>query len=200
LYNAIDSAALVKDGLMQARNIPNYITVARIVLVFPVIHFMLEHRFDWALGLFFVAGVSDGLDGFLAKHYHWQSRLGSYLDPLADKLLLASSFLCLAWMGLVPFWLAAIVVLRDVIIIAGAVAYYFLLKPFEGTPHWMSKINTFFQLLFVVSVLFSLGVSALPPWLLAALQLLVLATSLASGAIYVYVWGRRYWRETHPSL
>ena len=184
---------------MQARHIPNLITGLRILLVYPVIHYLLERRFGLGLGLFFLAGVSDGLDGFLAKHYHWQSRLGSYLDPLADKLLLVSCFLVLAWMGLVPVWLTVAVVLRDAVILAGAIAYYLLSQPFEGQPHWTSKVNTFFQLLLVVAVLFSQGVRPLPDGLLSLLYGVVLVTSLVSGVLYVRVWGRRYWRETHPA-
>ncbi len=157
---------------------------------------MLNRQFGLALGLFILAGLSDGLDGFLAKHYHWQSRLGSYLDPLADKLLLVSSFLSLTWIGLVPVWLTSTVVLRDVIILSGAIAYYFLLKPFEGQPHWTSKVNTFFQLLLVVSVLFSEGVRPLANGLIFSLTLVVLVTSLTSGVIYVRVWGSSYWRES----
>jgi len=184
---------------VDARHIPNIITFFRILLVYPVNYFLLERSFNLALGLFFLAGLSDGLDGFLAKHYHWQSRLGSYLDPLADKLLLVSTFLSLSWMGLIPFWLTVAVVSRDMIILSGAIAYYFLLKPFEGQPHWTSKVNTFFQLLLVVSVLFSQSVLPLPGGLLVFLILVVFGTSLVSGAIYVQVWGSSYWRETHPS-
>ncbi|MDD5035746.1 MAG: CDP-alcohol phosphatidyltransferase family protein [Methylococcaceae bacterium] len=184
---------------MKARHIPNIITICRILLVYPTIALMLAHRFDWALALFCVAGLSDGLDGFLAKHYHWQSRLGSYLDPLADKLLLVSSFLALTWMGVLPVWLTLAVVLRDVVIVSGAVAYYFLLHPFEGSPHWTSKVNTFMQLLLIVVVLFQQGVMPLPQGLSFLLCLGVFLTSLASGMIYVYVWGKSYWRETHPA-
>lgn len=184
---------------MQARQIPNLITGARILLVYPVIHFMLERRFGLALGLFFLAGVSDGLDGFLAKHYHWQSRLGSYLDPLADKLLLVSSFVALAWLGLLPLWLAVAVVLRDAVILAGAVAYYFLRQPFEGQPHWTSKVNTFLQLVLVVAVLFGQGVRPVPEAPLRWLVLAVFVASLVSGTVYVWVWGSRYWRETHTA-
>ena len=184
---------------MDARHIPNIITVFRILLVYPVNYFLLERSFNLALGLFVLAGLSDGLDGFLAKHYHWQSRLGSYLDPLADKLLLVSTFLSLSWMGLVPLWLTVAVILRDMIILSGAIAYYFLLRPFEGQPHWTSKVNTFFQLLLVVSVLFSKSVLPLPDGLLVILIAIVLVTSLVSGGIYVQVWGSSYWRETHPS-
>ena len=183
---------------MDARHIPNLITVFRILLVYPVNYFLWERRFGLALGLFLLAGLSDGVDGFLAKRYGWQSRLGSYLDPLADKLLLVSSFLSLAWMGLVPVWLTVAVVLRDAVILTGAIAYYFLLMPFEGQPHWTSKVNTFLQLLLVVSVLFSQGVRPIADGPLFFLVLVVFATSLVSGSIYVHVWGSRYWRETHP--
>ena len=184
---------------MNAKHIPNLITAARILLVYPVVYFLLQHRFGPALILFILAGLSDGLDGFLAKHYRWQSRLGSYLDPLADKLLLVSNFVVLAWIGVIPYWLTIAVVLRDVVILAGAIAYYFLLKPFEGQPHWSSKANTFFQLLLVVTVLFSEGVSPVPRGVLTMLMAIVFVTSLTSGTIYVYVWGARYWRETHPA-
>lgn len=182
---------------MQARHIPNLITGLRILLVFPVIHYLLERRFGLSLGLFMLAGVSDGLDGFLAKHYGWQSRLGSYLDPLADKLLLVSCFLVLAWIGLVPVWLTVAVVLRDAVILAGAVAYYWLSQPFEGQPHWTSKVNTFFQLLLVVAVLSNQSLLPLPEGMLALLNGVVFITSLVSGVLYVHVWGSRYWWETH---
>lgn len=196
LYNAIDFGGSIRWTSVQARHIPNLITVFRILLVYPVVHLLLARRFGWALGLFFLAGVSDGLDGFLAKHYHWQSRLGSYLDPLADKLLLVSCFVALAWIGLVPVWLTVAVVLRDVVILGGAVAYYVLHQPFEGQPHWTSKVNTFFQLFLVVVVLGGQSVWPVPEGLLLALDWLVMLTSLVSGALYVSVWGGRYWRET----
>lgn len=178
---------------MQPRHIPNIISCLRILLVYPVLNFLLQGRFGLGLGLFVLAGVSDGVDGFLAKHYRWQSRLGSYLDPIADKLLIVSCYLALAYLGLLPVWLTAIVVLRDVVIFSGAVAYYFLSEPFEGQPHWTSKANTFFQLVLVVAVLASQSVLPLSPVVLAGLEWLVLSTSLVSGALYVAVWGQRYW-------
>lgn len=184
---------------MSPRHIPNLISVCRILLVYPVIHLMLAGRFDWALGLFVVAGVSDAVDGFLAKHFHWQSRLGSYLDPLADKLLLISSYLALGWLGLVPFWLAGLVVLRDVVIFGGAVAYYFLLRPFEGQPLLISKLNTLFQLVLVFAVLVRHGMAPFPAAVVDLLIALVTVTTLASGVLYVYIWGTSYYRETRAS-
>lgn len=185
---------------MRPEHIPNIISILRILLVYPVIHLMLAERHAAALSLFVVAGVSDGIDGFLAKHYGWQSRLGSYLDPLADKLLLICCFVAGTWLGLVPVWLTVSVILRDVVIVAGATAYYLLLRPFEGQPILSSKLNTLLQLFYIVAVLFDRGVSALPAPLLSGLQITTLATTVASGSIYVYIWGRSYWLETsrHP--
>lgn len=184
---------------MKARHIPNIITVCRILLVYPVIHLLLLGRFDWALGLFVVAGVSDAVDGFLAKYFHWQSRLGSYLDPLADKLLLISSYVALAWLGLLPVWLTVLVVLRDVVIFSGAMAYYFLLRPFEGQPLLVSKLNTFFQLFLVFAVLVQHGLTPIPDGVITLLVMAVTLTTVVSGALYVYVWGTSYYRETRTS-
>jgi len=182
---------------VKPHHIPNIISVFRIILVYPVVHFMLVRRFDWALTLFIVAGVSDALDGFLAKRFHWQSRLGSFLDPIADKLLLVSCFVSAAGLGLIPVWLVLMVLVRDLVIVTGAVAYYFMLRPFEGQPHLVSKLNTLFQLLLIVAVLFHHGAARLPASLLSLLIGAVALTTLTSGVIYVYVWGHRYWRETH---
>ena len=180
---------------MHPRHIPNLITLVRIVLVWPVTELMLEGNFVWSLGLFALAGISDGLDGFLAKHYGWQSRLGSYLDPLADKLLLICCYVAAGWLGLLPTWLVLVVILRDAVIVTGAVAYYFLLHPFEGQPHWSSKINTFLQLALILAVL---AHQVWPGrWEIPILWLIpmVLASTLGSGAWYVWAWGTRYVRE-----
>jgi cardiolipin synthase len=181
---------------LKARHIPNIITVCRVLLVYPVISLMLSLRLDWALALFVVAGVSDALDGFLAKYFHWQSRLGSYLDPIADKLLLISSYLALSFIGLIPVWLTATVVLRDVVIFTGAVCYYFLLRPFDGQPLLISKLNTLLQLLLVFLVLLGRGLTPVPAFIIDAAIGLVFATTVASGIQYVYVWGSSYYRET----
>lgn len=171
----------------------------RILLVFPVAYLLLSRSFGWALTLFFAAGMSDALDGFLAKHYHWQSRLGSYLDPLADKLLLVSCFLISGSLGLIPVWLVIVVVLRDLVIICGAFAYYFLHKPFEGRPHWTSKLNTFLQLLLIVAILFHHGIAPLPDGWVPLLLGAVLFSTVLSGIVYVYVWGNSYWTETRSA-
>ncbi|WP_455212228.1 CDP-alcohol phosphatidyltransferase family protein [Kaarinaea lacus] len=176
---------------MKARDIPNIISIIRIVLVVPFIALMLRQEFTWALVLFFVAGVSDGIDGYLAKRNNWTSRLGSILDPLADKLLLVSSFVSLAWLNIFPVWLVVAVLLRDVIIIGGALAFHFMVGRYEMEPTIISKINTFFQIMLVLSTVFSQGLYPLPPMALQALVYIVLGTTILSGADYIYTWGRR---------
>ena len=176
---------------MALRDIPNIISLLRILLVFPVVWWLLNKEYSLALLLFFVAGISDGIDGYLAKRNHWQSRLGSILDPLADKLLLISTYMSLAWLGNIPMWLVFLVLLRDLIIILGAVAYHVKFGEFEMTPTVVSKINTFFQILLVLAVMFSLGLYSLPGRTLEYLTYAVLATTLMSGADYIWVWGKR---------
>ncbi|WP_455365321.1 CDP-alcohol phosphatidyltransferase family protein [Kaarinaea lacus] len=176
---------------MTPRDIPNIISLLRIALVIPVVYLLLERQFSYALVLFFVAGVSDGLDGYLAKRNNWTSRLGSILDPLADKLLLVFSYLALGWLGDIPMWLVIAVMVRDVIIVVGAIAYHELIGEYDMMPTWMSKTNTFFQILLILLVVFSLGAYALPVMLIDGLIYVVALTTFVSGVNYVWVWGRR---------
>ena len=111
---------------LRLSHIPNLICVFRIVLVWPIVVSLLDGRYLHSLLLIALAGFSDGLDGFLAKHFDWRSRLGGLLDPIADKLLLVSTFLTLTITGLVPVWLTAVVILRDVTIVSGGLAYHVL--------------------------------------------------------------------------
>ncbi len=180
---------------LSVKQIPNLITVVRMCLVWPTVAMILERRFDWALGLFFVAGVSDALDGFLAKHFGWISRFGSLLDPLADKLLMVGCYLAGAWVGLLPAWLAGLVVARDLIIVAGGVAYYYWLHPFEGQPTWTSKFNTLCQIILLLALFWHHGVKTLPEVWLNGLIYLVSATTIVSGIQYVHLWGRYFLRE-----
>lgn len=178
---------------MGLRDIPNLITVLRMVLVGPVTWLILAQRFGPALLLFGVAASTDALDGFLAKHFGWTSKLGGILDPLADKLLVTASFLALAWVGALPLWLAALVVGRDVIIVSGAVSYYFLVQRFRAAPTLTSKLNTLAQLVLVLMVVFDRGVIAVPEPLVTGLIAITALTTVASGANYVWIWGRDAW-------
>ncbi|HEY5603595.1 MAG TPA: CDP-alcohol phosphatidyltransferase family protein [Gammaproteobacteria bacterium] len=176
---------------MTPRDIPNIISLLRIALVIPVVYFLLEREFSYALVLFFVAGFSDALDGYLATRNNWTSRLGSILDPLADKLLLVFSYLALGWLHEIPMWLVIAVMFRDVVIVVGAIAYHELIGEYDMMPTWMSKTNTFFQIMLVLAVVFSLGAYSLPGWLINTLIFTVAVTTLVSGINYVWVWGRR---------
>jgi cardiolipin synthase len=183
---------------MQARDIPNIITVFRFLLVPPMVWAMLHDRFGLALILFGVAGLSDAVDGYLAKHYRWTSRLGALMDPLADKLLLVSAFITLGWLGWIPVWLVALVILRDLVIVAGAIIYHVVVEQVTMEPSMVSKLNTFTQILLVLAVMFSRAVQELPVLWVDVLQYSVLATTIWSGIGYVWTWGRRAMRRHTP--
>jgi len=176
---------------VKASDIPNAITIIRVVLVAPVVWLLLERQFQFALLLFTIAGISDGLDGYLAKRNAWQSRLGSILDPLADKLLLVGSYIALAWLSLIPMWLLAAIIARDLVIVVGGVAYHYFIGRFELEPSWISKTNTFLQIVLVVVIVASEGFFKLPSVVIDGLIYAVLATVLISGIGYVIHWGKR---------
>ena len=180
---------------MRPRDIPNIITAFRFLLVAPVVVLLLQGRFAAALVVFGVAGFSDALDGFLAKHYGWQSRLGGLMDPLADKLLLVSSFITLGWLGWIPLWLVALVILRDLVIVAGAIFYHMRIEQLEAEPTMVSKLNTAAQIFLVLAVMFSLGVQTIPALWIDILLYSVLATTVWSGFDYIWIWGRRAWHK-----
>lgn len=177
--------------MLGPADIPNAICVLRIAMVGPAVWALFLGRFDVALALVVAAGLSDALDGFLAKRYGWRSRLGGLLDPLADKLLLVSLFVALAILGLLPAWLAAVVIGRDVVIVSGAVAYTLLVGPVQPEPSRVSKLNTLAQLACVAGVLV---VEALA-WpfgpAVTAAGAAVLVTSVVSGLDYVIRWSGR---------
>jgi len=172
------------------RQIPNIISVFRILLVGPILWLLLEHAYGYALILFAVAGISDGIDGFLAKRFNWQTWIGGLLDPLADKLLLVSSFVALGWLGLLPLWLVALVFLRDLVIVAGATYYHRHVGKVGGEPTLISKVNTFVQILLVLLVVFA-QIVTIPGLLIQLLIALVTITTISSGIDYVIKWSRR---------
>jgi cardiolipin synthase len=163
----------------------------RIALVAPILILLLDGQFGWALALFCVAGFSDGLDGYLAMRFDWSTRLGGLLDPAADKLLVTGLFITLAWIGQIPVWLAAIVILRDVVIVSGAVAYNFIVKPVPGEPSRISKLNTALQMLFIVFVLSHAGYNWPDKITLTVLGASILVTVVISGVDYVWSWSCR---------
>ena len=173
------------------RHIPNIISVIRILLVLPIAIALFQGRLALAVALFALAAVSDAADGYLAKRFGWQSELGAILDPIADKLLLATIFITLGLLKLVPLWLMVAAVARDVIIVAGAVAYRLVIGPLTARPSLISKINTVCQALFILAVVCRAKFSVPPEWVVTWLGGLVFATVAISGLDYVMVYGRR---------
>jgi cardiolipin synthase len=171
--------------------LPNAISLLRIALIPPILIFMLDGEFAWALGLFVLAGFSDGLDGYLAVRFGWSSRLGGLLDPAADKMLITGMFITLAYTQQIPIWLAAIVILRDVVIVGGAMAYNFIVKPVPGEPTRISKLNTALQMLFVLFVLSRAGFNWPDKITITIMGAAILVTVVISGVDYVWSWSRR---------
>jgi cardiolipin synthase len=176
---------------VKASDLPNIITLFRFLLVVPVVLLLLHRRYDGALLVFAVAGFSDALDGYLAKRYHWTSRVGALMDPLADKLMLVSGFVTLAWLRLIPAWLVGLIILRDVIIVTGAIVYHVHIEKLEAAPSVISKLNTLAQILLVLAVMYSQAVQELPSFWMDVLIYGVLVTTLWSGLDYVWTWGRK---------
>ncbi len=175
------------------RHLPNLICLARIALIWPVVAALDQGRYVLALMLFGVAAVSDGLDGYLAKRFHWTSELGKFLDPLADKLLLVIVFVKATWLGLVPWWLTAAAVARDVMIGLGALVFRLWFGPLRGRPTVISKVNTALQLGYLLAVMLHAAVAFPPEEVLAALAVMAFATTIISGIDYVSAFTRRAW-------
>lgn len=177
-----------KPGL--ALSIPNLITLGRIFLV-PIVVWAISSGAMWiAFVLFLAAGVSDAVDGFLAKRFHMTTMLGSYLDPLADKALLVSIYVTLGINGLLPRWLVILVVSRDVMIVGGVMLSWLVGSPVKMKPLIVSKLNTVAQIVLASVVLGSLGYRLDIPTATTVLMGLVAATTLLSVAAYLTEWMR----------
>ena len=182
--------------MLPTLSIPNLITLVRLALVPLMGYFLLGGEHGLALIVFLAAAVTDLLDGFIARHFELASALGATLDPIADKLNMFVATVLLAWEGLLPMWLAIAIVLRDVVIVAGALAYRFTLGHVEIAPTMLSKVNTFIEFAVLLVVMASAARwIEIDRWLPAAF-LLVFATVIASGVQYVWVWG---WKAVRDS-
>jgi cardiolipin synthase len=175
------------------RHLPNLICLARILLIWPTLTALQDGRYGLTLLLFGIAAISDGVDGFLAKRYQWTSELGKFLDPLADKLLLVSMFIAAAWLGIVPWWLAAASIARDVMIGVGALIYRLWFGPLHGKPTIISKINTGVQLSYLLLAIAAAAFSLPPREILDVLALAAFVTTVASGIDYLALFVRRAW-------
>ena len=176
---------------MNLRQLPNALTVARMVLVLPLIWTLNKGMYATALWIAVVAGATDALDGWIAKRFGWQTWLGGVLDPVADKLLLVASFTGLWLAAAVPGWLLALVIGRDLAIVGGAIAYNALIGPIEGNPTWVGKATTAAQIALVLVLLVGLAWTPLSEGVRFTGICLVAALTLASGIDYVVRWALR---------
>jgi cardiolipin synthase len=174
-----------------ALNIPNLITLGRILLVPIVVWAIATPGTMWiAFVLFLAAGVSDAVDGYLAKRFAMTTELGAYLDPLADKALIVSIYLTLGINGFIPRWLVILVVSRDILIVGGIMLSWLVGPPLKIKPLLVSKLNTVAQIVFASVVLGSLGFNYELPTLTLILMGLVAVLTLLSVAAYVAEWVR----------
>lgn len=167
--------------------LPNIITLLRVVLIIPFAYFTWHQDYTAAVIIFLIAGVSDGLDGLLAKRFNWQSRFGSITDPLADKILLFVALLLLVMKGHISWTLFWISTSRDILIVGGATSYHYLVGPYEMRPSLISKWNTALLILLVLLELVHLGWFGLPEMLLSSLEVAVILTCIISGAHYIWL-------------
>jgi cardiolipin synthase len=176
---------------MSLSFLPNLLCVLRMLLVVPVALWILDGRHPAVMALFAIAAFTDALDGFLAKRFNWTSELGKHLDPLADKVLLVTVFVCLSITGDVPWLLTAHVLLRDLVIVFGAIVFRALFGPLNGNPTVASKFNTLTQIVFCLAVVSTSAYHWPADAVVTALGALVVVTTGVSGIDYVMTYTRR---------
>lgn len=177
---------------MKKRDIPNLISILRIVLVVPIAYYLWKQNYSIALLLFLLGGLSDGLDGLLARRYHWETDLGVILDPMGDKLMMLTAYLLLGWHNLLAWWLVSLVIFRDLIIVIGTLLYRQFIGEAKLKPLFISKLNTVVQIILVLLIMLS-QVLTLKPFIVDSFFWMVVVTTLMSGYAYINEWGKRAW-------
>jgi cardiolipin synthase len=172
-------------------NLPNLISLGRLAAVPVAVWLILKGRYDWAFWLFVAAGVSDAVDGLIAKQFGAETEVGKFLDPLADKALLVSVYISLGHTNLLPMWLVILVVSRDVMILFGALLGLILMERYKLNPSLTSKVNTTAQIMLAALVLAKLGVGFKDYDSVDVMIYVVAATTLVSGFMYVVAWLRQ---------
>jgi cardiolipin synthase len=171
-------------------NLPNSLTLARIVLVPLVVWLIISHEMLAAFLIFLLAGISDAADGFIAKRYGWHTELGAYLDPIADKALLVSIYVTLGFAGHLPAWLVIAVVSRDILIVGAVVLAWMLSRPMALHPILISKVNTFSQIVLAGLVLAELGLGLGLEELVVVCVWITGALTILSASVYFLAWLR----------
>jgi cardiolipin synthase (CMP-forming) len=178
-------------------NLPNLITLARLLIVPIAVWLILAGRDGLAFWIFAGAGASDALDGFIAKRFDRRTRLGALLDPIADKTLVVGIYVTLGIVGALPNWLVILVVFRDTMIVGGFLLTQSIAVPKRYDPLYISKINTALQITLLGFVLARLGLGADPGPLMPLLVYAVATTTTASGLSYLVRWARIIGRSEH---
>jgi cardiolipin synthase len=173
------------------RHLPNALTILRLLMAVPIALWVVADDSALALALFIAAGATDAIDGWLAKRFGWQSQLGGWLDPLADKALVLAVCFALALRGDLPYWLFAVIAIRDLVIVSGAVAFHFNFAPLHAAPTLIGKLTTLTLLSLVVILLWRNVSDVVPIWGVQALMYFSVAMLVASGADYVRRWSAK---------
>ncbi len=189
-YRGRSSVPILGPGDCTNVNIPNLLTLARILLVPVVVWAIAQGQMSIALAAFVVAGITDAVDGYIAKRFDQQTELGAYLDPLADKTLIVSIYVSLAIFGFIPPWVAILVVSRDIMIVGAVVLSTLIERPLTIQPLMVSKANTVAQIVFAALVLASKGLKIDLDWAIFIAMWSVAALTLASAAAYLVSWTR----------
>ena len=171
--------------------VPNILTLLRIAACPVLVILLNDQNYAFALILFLLAGITDGLDGYIAKKYNFVSRLGAILDPIADKLLIASTYIMLAILQDIPFYLLIVVMFRDLVIVAGYLILVMMGENVPMKPLYTSKINTFLQITLMLVVLLEKALWLEIPMSVDFLIVGVIITTVVSGVQYVWSWGIR---------
>ncbi|UXI03803.1 CDP-alcohol phosphatidyltransferase family protein [Photobacterium sp. TY1-4] len=179
------------------KQIPNVLTTLRLLLAIPIYFGILERNFPTVLWVIAIAGITDGLDGWLARKLQAMSRYGAMVDPLSDKAMLLCAYIAFFQIGLMPFWAVALMVLRDIIILLGAGVFYLCFGPYQLKPSWWGKGCTLGQIVLALLIICHQLFPHIPEPLLSLGLMAVVLLVLISGVQYVYAWttkARRLWK------
>lgn len=181
---------------ITVKDIPNALTTMRMALSIPIFILLILENYSPVLWIVFVAGITDALDGFLARKLNAVSRYGSIADPLSDKLMMTLSYLAFAIVDLIPWWVTAIVIGRDIIIVSGALAYHHVIGRYDMAPSIPGKVSTFVQITFALTLIVQQVWPVVPAVALSVLYWGLIVMAFVSGGDYVLVWGVKAVRES----
>jgi cardiolipin synthase len=183
----VDDKSMMMSTVIK--QIPNALTTLRLILAIPICMLILAENYAVVLWIALIAGLSDGVDGWLARRLNAESRYGAIVDPLSDKALLISAYVAFAIVGLLPWWVAVTIVTRDVLIVCGALAYHWLFGRYDIAPSLWGKISTSVQIIFALMLLVHQVYPVFSPLVLQLGLGLVILLALFSGGHYIYIWG-----------